>query len=168
MITADRVRELLIYEPETGRFIWRVDRYRKAKAGSEAGKVKSDNRRYIGLDYHEYQASKIAWLYMLGEWPDFIIDHENRDSSDDRWENLRRASSSENNQNCSLRSDNTSGAKGVSWNKRQQKWHAYFHIRSKMISLGFFEKFEEATEVATFAREFFFGEFYADVSNRST
>lgn len=164
VITHARLLERLKYDPQTGVFTWRITFGKKAKVGEVAGKLKPDGRWYIGVDYKEYQRSRLAWYYMTGEYPVRWVDHENRIPSDDRWLNLRQAIPKQNNQNSGKRSDNTSGVKGVSWNEARNLWHAYIQIDYRLRSLGFFERLEDAAEIATFAREFFFGEFYADLT----
>lgn len=164
LITHARLLERLVYDPETGIFTWRISYGKKCKAGEIAGKLKSDGRWYIGIDYREYQRSRLAWYYMTGKHPDHWVDHENRIKSDDFWLNLRHAVPQENNQNSGKRSDNTSGVKGVSWNKAKQKWFAYIQIDYRLKSLGYHVRLIDAEEVATFAREFFFGEFYANLT----
>lgn len=67
-----------------------------------------------------------------GEW----CDHINRDPLDNRRENLRVATPSQNSCNHGLQSNNTSGYKGVSWSTERQKWEAYIKLNRKRISLG--------------------------------
>jgi hypothetical protein len=71
-------------------------------------------------------------------------DHRNRDTLDNRRQNLRKCTTSQNQMNHSKHSNNTSGFKGVSWHKVNKKWQALIGLNWKIINLGFFETAEEA------------------------
>ena len=68
------------------------------------------------------RAHRVIVALTKGEWPDHEVDHENQSKSDNRPANLREATQPQNAQNASLRSDNTSGVKGVNWDKQRRKW----------------------------------------------
>ena len=90
MLTADRLRKLLTYNPRTGVFRWKDARARLHKddiAGHEHSRTR---RRVIAVDGHLYQAGRLAWLYMKGRWPDHLINCVNGDPSNLRWTNLRQ------------------------------------------------------------------------------
>ena len=72
------------------------------------------------------------------------VDHINQDRSDNRRENLRVATNTENMQNCIRHKDNTSGFKGVSWHTQRQKWRAYIRHNGKQVYLGSFSDKKEA------------------------
>jgi hypothetical protein len=91
-----------------------------------------------------YRASNLAWLYITGEWPTAGIDHKDQDPTNDRWENLRLADQSQNNANAHLRSDNTSGLRGVNWRPDKKKWRAYVNLHGKQFFCGYFDTREEA------------------------
>ena len=115
MIDAARLRELLSYEPETGAFVWLVRPSNRTSVGCEAGCIgQRDGYRVIGIEGTLYKASRLAWLYMTGEWPSHYVDHINGRTFDDRWANLRSASHAENLRNRGAQKNNTSGFKGVS------------------------------------------------------
>lgn len=75
-----------------------------------------------------------------------VIDHINRDKHNNCKSNLRICSFSENTLNSKIRVDNTSGYKGVSFNKRYNKWESYITINYKRIHLGKFDTIEEAIQ----------------------
>ena len=101
MITQPQLKELLLYNPETGVFIWRESRGRVRK-GSLAGRIKIHGRistrgyREIGVNDKLYRAARLAFLYMTGEFPRKEVDHKNRVRDDDAWDNLRDVSHLEN------------------------------------------------------------------------
>ena len=97
-LTPEYLRHILHYDPLTGDWTWvnPNPRARNIRRGDTAGTVRTDGRRQINLDGRCYLASRLAWLYMTCEWPPDEIDHHNRIKSDDRWENLRAATHSEN------------------------------------------------------------------------
>lgn len=90
---------MLHYDPETGTFTWLIDRSIRAYAGEVAGYT--DKRGYVGIsvDNVDYRASRLAWLYMTGEWPKRQVDHKNKIRGDNSWNNLRDISSLLNNNN---------------------------------------------------------------------
>lgn len=138
-ITAERLRELLDYSPESGEFRWRQSAGGWIVAGNEAGTldISSGYLRMI-VDGHRDYAHRLAWLYVHGEHPPAEIDHKNGDRSDNRIENLRLASRSENGRNLSRKRNNTSGVPGVSWDRRRSRWVAYVNPNGRKVSLGSF------------------------------
>jgi HNH endonuclease len=135
-ISAGRLREVLHYNPDTGLWTWLVSVNRGARAGSRAGTIIKGYLR-IRIDGQGYQASCLAWFYMTGEWPIREVDHRDTDKANDRWINLREASSAENNSNRRMFKNNTSGFKGVSWDRKAQKWRVQIQRCGSKIFLGF-------------------------------
>lgn len=99
-LTADYLRHLLHYDPLTGVWTWINPLPRsKMHRGDVAGSIDSNGRRKIRIASAHYYSSRLAWLYMTGKWPQDQIDHKNRIKDDDRWENLREATQSQNSYN---------------------------------------------------------------------
>lgn len=135
-LTQIRVKELLRYDPETGHFRWRKPTTNRVKVGSLAGHPDHQHGyRLIGVDGRVYHASRLAFLYMVGHLPDYI-DHKNRDRGDDRWENLREATRSQNQMNRGVQSNSSSGLKGAHWHGQSGKWYARITVRGKTHNLG--------------------------------
>jgi len=159
MITS-KVREILTYDPNTGRFTWSISRSSRAQAGAEAGTQDPSGYIRIQVDRKLYWAHRLAFYLVTGQEPD-EVDHINRLKSDNRWENLRAASRDQNGANLGLRSDNTSGFPGVSWNPKARKFQAYITSFRKMTSLGYFSTLEDAAQARFEAEEAIFGRFSA-------
>jgi hypothetical protein len=158
MLTAERLREVLAYDPETGVFTRRVSRG-PMSAGSTAGYPDRDGYLMVCIDYQAYFAHRLAWLYTFGEWPSEDIDHIDRNPSNNALANLRPASRSENLANTKARRDNTSGKKGVWWHKSAKKWAAGITVKRRAHHLGLFESIEDAAAAYEHAAKKHFGEF---------
>jgi hypothetical protein len=159
-LTAERLRELLHYDPETGVWTWRkLPIKNQLKPGGRAGTADSGGYVQIRIDGPKYGAARLAWLYMRGCWPEAEIDHKDGNRSNNRWSNLREASHSENQWNMSRRRDNTSGFKGVNWHKGERKWHARIMLHGRHIHLGSFDSAEVAYEAYKAKALELFGEF---------
>lgn len=140
-----RLREALAYDPHTGVFIWLIKSGR-CSIGRIAGSDDGTGYKQIRLDGKKYRAHRLAVAIMSGEFPDGEVDHINGNRSDNRWENLRVVNASANNQNRTvLNKNSTSGIRGVSFNKRRQKWEAHIKPGRRKISVGMFDSVEQAT-----------------------
>lgn len=147
VLTVERLKELLHYDPETGVFTWqRTDTpFNLRFRGKSAGTLKARGYIEIGIDGRKYKAHHLAWLWAHGELPKVSlrmgIDHINRDSNDNRICNLRLVRASMNCQNRRQSIPNTSGIKGVSWfkypNPKYSRWVAYMNAYGKRIFLGY-------------------------------
>src|SRR5882672_12012976 len=97
--TLEYLKSVLVYYPITGQWHWLVKRPH-VEIGDRAGSYKSKRRCCIKVGGIGYKAANLAWFYMTGQWPELEIDHKNRNETDDRWENLRQTTRS---QNCTNR-----------------------------------------------------------------
>jgi hypothetical protein len=79
-LTAEFVRSIFSYEPLTGVLTWKVSPNRRIIIGSKAGTIHKQGRLIVNIKGKLYQASRIIWLYMTGEWPEFEVDHEDRNT----------------------------------------------------------------------------------------
>lgn len=86
-------------------------------------------------------------------------DHKNRNPLDNRRENLRKATHSQNMMNRNKLSNNTSGVTGVSWHKKSNKWQARISINGFEKTIGMFVDKEEAIKARLIAESKYYGEF---------
>lgn len=153
--------EVLHYDPETGKWVWREGlhkyRIRRVRVGEEAGST-THGRRCITVLGGRYLAYRLAWFYMTGEWPPAQVDHVDRNPANDCWANLRLADNTHNNWNTGMRRNNTSGVKGVSWSAKDQGWYASIRHQGGRYR-KFFKSFAHAHEWIDFVREELHGEF---------
>jgi hypothetical protein len=146
IITQERLKELLHYNPDTGIFT-HIPKKRNTRKTLIAGFNSKEGYLCIGLNRKYYKLHRLAWLYVYGELPERHIDHINGIRHDNRICNLRQASSSDNAQNICKYSNNTSGYIGVSYHKNNQKYVAQISINGKNRYLGIYETAELAYEV---------------------
>ena len=113
MLTINRLKEVLRYDAETGLFTWIVRTSNRVKIGSVAGTLVCGYLS-IHIDGERFQAHRLAWFYMKGNWPYAQLDHRNGVRSDNRWNNLREAPGSLNHENLRrARADNSTSVLGV-------------------------------------------------------
>ena len=144
-LTQAELKEVLDYNPETGIFIWKKTMNNNAKKGKIAGWVSFYGYIEIRYDNKNYKAHRLAWLYMMGRFPNFQIDHKNTIKNDNRIDNLRDTTAAINNQNTRKCLKNSStGFLGVI--PKRGKFVACIGVNYKKIHLGVFESPEEAHE----------------------
>jgi HNH endonuclease/AP2 domain len=159
LVSADVLRSRIHYDPDTGRFTWKVKPAGNVSIGQRAGGVNNEGYLQIRIFGVMHKAHRLAWLYVTGEWPPSEIDHANGDISDNRFANLRLASRAQNCQNRALRKDSGTGIKGVGFNKRSGKWTAYVRANNKVHHLGTFASKEAAAEAREAAAKKLHGDF---------
>jgi len=160
MLDIQKVKELLSYDPKSGFFTWNVDRTGGVKTGDRAGYINRDGYRAIKVQGKLYAAHRIAFLMMHGYLPK-TIDHIDRDRDNNAISNLRECSESQNQFNKSALKSNTSGKKGVTWNKSAGKWQAQSTHAGKQNYLGIYDSLEEASDAYQNFCSQKHGEFYA-------
>lgn len=140
-----KLSEQLSYNPNTGLFVWKVAK-QKVKAGSIAGSWRKVG--YVGILFEgkAYLAHRLAWLFMYGEFPPEMVDHINGDKSDNRIDNLRAATRSQNNRNSKVSRLSRHGIKGARWDAKGKRWVASAAHLGNRKYLGSFKTSEEAQQ----------------------
>ena len=164
-LTQKYLKECLDYDPETGIFIWKERPLhhfkdgKKFKAGSIcnnwnsrysnkcAGTINGNGYIQFYIKNKVYLAHRLAFLYMEGYWPEYEMDHIDKDPSNNKWDNLRHVSRMCNMQNITKTSKNTTGVSGLIYNKnnsKHKKWSAVLYINNGRIFLGSYATFDDA------------------------
>ena len=155
-LTAQRLREVVNYDQGTGRFTWTSASVKgQTWEGRIAGYERKDGYRHINIDKHAYYAHRLAWLYVYGFYPAGWLDHINGNPRDNNISNLREVTYSQNRANSRVSSRNTSGVKGVHWNKNYKKWEASI----KGVQIDIFDSIEEAAQAYSNAAKMVFGKY---------
>lgn len=158
-LTQKEVKDL--FEYRDGNLYWKKSAGR-VKDGDKAGCLdKSNGYIRVRISGKNYRLHRIVFLFHHGYMPEYV-DHINVVKQDNRIENLREATSTENNSNTKLNITNTSGVKNIYWNKRLNKWHAQITHKKLRHHMGFFDNKEHAAEFIALAREMLHGEFAND------
>lgn len=147
MITAERLREVLTYDPATGIF---------TRNGRVVGCADRNGFSHVTIDYRCYLASRLAWLYMTGDWPPRKVSYRDHDSTNLRWANLRLAS--EKQVSHGIKARNKLGIKGVR-ETPNGNYRASIYVNDRALNLGTFSTKEAAAEAYATAARKHFGEF---------
>ena len=162
MITPEMLREVLRYEPETGRLFW-LERTPDMVAGKVSdpeawcaswNSINAGRQAFTLTDTQGYKAGKVygrrlpahrvVWAVVHGEWPG-QIDHINGDRTDNRMINLRNVSGAQNMKNKRLYARNVTGVSGV--RRRGPRWEVTIGIGGRSEWLGSFSDMDEAIAV---------------------
>ena len=144
LITQDRLKSLLTYDPDTGVLTNKVCRNPRAPKGKPAGSRTTDGYVSVMIAGKRYQAHRLIWLYMTGSWPTEEIDHINQQRSDNRWVNLREATRLQNSRNTAGHKRSKSGCKGVAYVSKRDKWQVQMRVCGKTHYIGIYDTVEAA------------------------
>ena len=168
---ASYLRQRLDYNQETGVFLWRArptehfldaahcGTWNTRYAGKVAGFIHAEGYRQISIDDLKFMAHRIAWLLVRGKPIPRQIDHIDGDPMNNRIANLRAATHAENAANSGTRMNNTSGAKGVHFDRHRGKFEAHITHHYKLYHLGRFDTLEQAIAARREAAERLHGKF---------
>lgn len=172
--------EMFSYEPDAGVLKWNPREVRRREdkifngrfAGKEAGLVRTFRRngvryRMVNIQIapfvkaRQYQVHRVIWKIVTGEDPPEFIDHEDGDGANNKWSNLRPADNSKNLCNSKLRSDNSTGVKGVHLRVigNYRRYRAVVSVNRTYHRLGEFKTLDEAAAVVAAARIRLHGDF---------
>jgi hypothetical protein len=149
------IEDAVSYCPETGVFRWKVKNRGGILPGDIAGCFDKDGYWVLTWQYKRYQAHRVAWFLMTGQWPPDFIDHRNLNRSDNRWANLRPATRQQNNAN---RGNYGSLSKGVS-HAKNGRYRAQIQVSGRKRTIGIFDTEAEAHAAYVAEAEKHFGEF---------
>jgi hypothetical protein len=143
MLTQDRLKQLLHYNPDTGVFTRLLSTSKRTKIGKPVGFINNKGYLCVCIDYKQHLLHRLAWFYMFNILPN-VIDHINQIRTDNRISNLRNTTYQVNAQNTShARPYNSTKLLGVSIRKSGQIT-AQIYNNNKQIHLGSFETIEDA------------------------
>jgi hypothetical protein len=160
MLDHTTLTSILRYDPNSGDLYWNKRRP-KVKVGAKAGCLHHKGYINLEIDGKFYAAHRLVWFYVTGFMPTKIIDHINGNKSDNRFENLREATTGQNRANS--KHNNRHGLKGVNlcnWvPEGKRRWVAQIRSDKKQIYLGSFFTKEEAHSAYCEAAKRLHGEF---------
>ena len=172
----ETLRQLFIYNAETGDLIWRERpasffpdaRSHKSWTTQFCGKIAGcitavkDGKIYRDVHYKKqrWRAHRVVWKMHYGTDPPELIDHKDGDGTNNRLENLRTADICQNGWNVKKSSRNKSGYKGVSFSVEKKRWRAAIRVMRKDILIGHYNSPEEASAAYQKAAAAYHGEFY--------
>ena len=146
-----------LFDYKNGALYWKVFTNPRAPIGSKAGSFNKHNQRwYVRVNKIAYLEHRLIFLWHFG-WLPKEVDHKDTCRTNNTIENLRPATSNQNQQNKPLQCNNTSGVKNVRY--KAGKWQVELKINRKPIYIGRFEDFELAELVAIEARNKYHKEF---------
>ena len=151
---AEMLRKLVVYDESTGLMMWRNDHKTLSwiRAGDVVGKdSRKSGYRSTALNGKQYYQHRLVWLYVYGEWPTSAIDHINGNREDNRIENLRLATASENQHNRKKTKDR--GAPVGAYKHYSGNWYSMIMVDKKSKYLGSFKTAEEAAEAYAKAKK---------------
>ena len=153
MLTLEKLKQSISYDRETGEMKW-ISRRSGIAVGQKAGSYdKSTGYMKVKFDGVHYKVHRLVWFYEYGEMPTDCIDHINQIKTDNRIVNLRLATKKQNKENNPIYANNTSGYRGVRWNKQCKKWQVNVGHNKKQLYFGLYDDLMEAVKVAESKRQ---------------
>jgi hypothetical protein len=161
-ISQDKLKQIVRYED--GKLFWLprgYGKFDKQFSGNEAGHFdKKSQRIMIRWEGKLILAHRAIWVFHNGEIPEGMeIDHINGNPSDNRIENLRLCTRSQNTMNTKINCKNKTGVKGIIWNKLNKNWRGRLNCDKKVIEIGSFQCFGKARSAVMQARNEYHKEF---------
>lgn len=149
------------FEYDAGKVIVKKSGQWKGLIGDEAGSLRPDGRRVIQVKNDLLFTHQVVWLMFNDSLPEGTLDHRDTNPTNNRIENLRPATDSEQQGNKKVQKNNTSGYKGVGFRSdiKAKPWKAYIKHEGKSVHLGYFSTAEAAAKCYDEAAKIKFGEF---------
>jgi hypothetical protein len=146
ILTQEKLKTLLSYDPDTGVLTWQSKPSRGIKVGRQAGTPTSQGYLALQINKKKMLVHRAIWFYVHGVWPPEEIDHINHVRDDNRLCNLRLANRLENSHNTQKHEKNLSGHKGVAWHNRNKKWQVQMRFAGKNYYVGQFSDLQDAIQ----------------------
>jgi hypothetical protein len=163
VLTFERAHQLLKLDVEIGILTWRMPVGGRTTTGSRAGSISGANRyRWLKIDGKPYCEHLVIWLMLTGEWCPRQIDHIDRDRTNNKPSNLRKATETQQRANAKIRVDNRLGVRGVCKHSLCDKYKAVVRHKGRDYYLGLFDTISEAAAVTRAKRLELFGEHAPD------
>ena len=144
MLTQEKLKSVLEYDPLFGDWRWRKTVGPRATEGMRAGTIIPDGNLIITINNQRYKASHLAWLYMRGSWPKYVIGHRDGNRLNNQWTNLLETTELVKPHTPRNYTNNTSRQKGVTWNKNLKKWVSKIFHNGKTVYLGSYDHYINA------------------------
>lgn len=155
-ITQDLVKHL--FEYRDGILYWKNPTATRVKQGQAAGRIGKRGYLDTNINYKKYKNHRIIFLMFNGYLPE-IVDHIDNNRLNNRIENLRAATMSQNLHNAKLSKSNKSGVKGVSWEKNRKAWKAEVVVNGATKRVRGMQSLELAELVVQELRQIHHGEY---------
>lgn len=141
-ITVEEVKRHVHYDPDTGHFTRLIRTGRRHHVGDRADYLAG---RYRGVTImgERFLAHRLAVFYMTGKWPEYVVDHLDRDCQNNAWENLAPCTQSQNLQNQGVRAKNSTGTKNL-YKTRSGKYRAQKMVNGELRASPYCDTPEEA------------------------
>ena len=156
MITQERLKETLCYDPETGVFTWAINAGSRKPAGSICNTAHKYGTLVVRIDKKKYLLHRLAWLWVYGEFPSCSVSHINGVNSDNRIKNLRLATPMQTQYRKPKLQYKKTNFKGV---YARTRFYAVITVDGENIHLGSFDTEQEARQAYCLAAQKYFGEF---------
>lgn len=151
---------LILFEYRDGQIFWNETNTNRVKRGGRAGSLSPDGYRYVRINNKLQSEHRIIYMMHHGiVSSEVFIDHMDTNPLNNSIDNLRRSTHSQNLFNRGKQTNNTSGFKGVIFDKRDSKWYPRINAYGKSKSLGGYKTAELAHEAYKKAAKELHGEF---------
>jgi hypothetical protein len=147
-----------LFDYKDGSLYWKVKTSNRIKIGTKAGTIAKRGNLNININKKLHKAHRLIFMMHYGYVPK-IIDHIDGNPLNNCIKNLRPATELQNHHNMGISKRNTSGIKGVCWDKSKNKWLARCNFDYKAHHVGYFDKIEEAKKSIELYRNYLHGEF---------
>jgi hypothetical protein len=140
-----------LFDYRDGELYRKIKKSANAMPNQKAGSLQKTGYYAICINYKRQYSHRIIFMMHHGYMPEYV-DHIDGNRKNNKIENLRDATHSENMCNQKLRSDNKSGLKGINWHKAANKWRAFIAFRKKQYHLGLFDNIDDAKKAIDLKR----------------